>query len=169
MKTCIFIILLLTFQVVLCQKMPSDYFNEAEIYSENKDYVSAIISYQFIVDNYKRNEFYPRAYYTLGFTFFLQKSFDKAIPILKSILESDFNEFDKSGGGIMADPYTNYRHRASRDLNKIYFEKEMYELLPGMSDLSSTEFVAALYKELVKFWGSENFEDDVCIISLSIE
>ncbi len=50
-----------------------------------------------------------------------------------------------------------------------FFEDIISEILPGLTGLTSSDFVTALYQELVNFRGSESFDDDVCIICVSIE
>lgn len=57
----------------------------------------------------------------------------------------------------------------SRNREGIYFEDVMDEIVKGLSGLTSSDFVGTLYRELVDFHGSENFDDDVCIICVSIE
>lgn len=122
------------------QKMPSDYFEEASKYYEEEKFDEALKGYQYIVDNHLKNELYPRAFYNVGYIYFIQKKYDKAIPIFKEILESDFNEEEYIGGGIMADPYTNYRHRASKILSEIYYAKKKYDTALHYFTLSDTTF-----------------------------
>ncbi len=55
------------------------------------------------------------------------------------------------------------------DKDEFYFESILKEILPEMINLSCRDFIAALFKELVDFRGSENFEDDVCMICVNIE
>lgn len=50
-----------------------------------------------------------------------------------------------------------------------FFEDKMSTILPELTDLSCRDFISSLYKELVSFRGSENFEDDVCIICIDIK
>ena len=94
---------------------------------ENENFNEALKGYQYIVNNHPKNELYPRAFYNVGYIYFIQKKYDKSIPIFKEILESNFNEKENLGGGIMADPYTNYRHRASEILSEIYYDKKKYD------------------------------------------
>ncbi|WP_157447047.1 hypothetical protein [Cytophaga aurantiaca] len=108
------------------QKMASDYFDEGEKYAKAQDNKNAIISFQYFVKHYPKNTLYPRAFYNLGYLYFIDKQFDSSIVIFKSILESNFNEKENLGGDIMADPYTNYRHRASEILSEIYYNKKAY-------------------------------------------
>lgn len=124
--------LLIALSILLChsamaQKTPSDYFEEASNYFEDSDYKKALSRYKYIVDNFPNNELYPMAYFNIGFIYYTQKKFNKAIPIFKTILESNFNEKEKLGGGISDDPYTNYKHRASELLSNLYYEQKMYE------------------------------------------
>ncbi len=55
------------------------------------------------------------------------------------------------------------------DRTNYFFEDIMTKILPELADLSSRDFIKSLYRELVSFRGSENFEDDVCAISVSID
>lgn len=107
--------------------MPSDYFEEAGKFYENKEFEKALTSYQYIVDHYPKNELYPKSYYNVGYIYYHQKNFKKAIVIFSTILNGNFNEKENLGGDIMADPYTNYRHRASEILSDIYYERKIYD------------------------------------------
>lgn len=109
------------------QKMASDYFEEASEYLEDDKIDEAIKCFQYIVNNHTNNELYPDAFYNVGYLYFIQKKYNKAIPIFKAILESNFNEKENLGGGIMDDPYTNYKHKASEILSEIYYAKEKYD------------------------------------------
>ena len=122
------------------QKMPSDYFDEAYNYFEKEKYNKALKNYQYIVKNHSRNELYPRAFYNVGYIYFIQKKYDKAIPVFKKILRSNFNEKENLGGGIMADPYTNYKHRSSKILSDIYYAKEIYDTALYYLALSDTTY-----------------------------
>jgi len=57
----------------------------------------------------------------------------------------------------------------SREREDYYFEDVMDKIVLKFADLSCGDFVAKLYDELVNFHGSENFDDDVCIICVNIE
>ena len=109
------------------QKMPSDYFDEGFDYLENEEPQKALESFQYIVDNHPKNELYPRAFYNLGYIYYQEKEYDKSIKLFKTILTGNFNETEVLGGDIMADPYANYRHRASLLLYNIYFQTEQYD------------------------------------------
>jgi len=137
------------------QKMPSDYFDESSNYFEEEKYDEALKGYQYIIENHRKNELYPRAFYNVGYIHFIQKKYDKAIPIFKKILESDFNEKDNLGGGIMADPYTNYRHRASEILSEIYYNKKKYDTALYYFALSDTTY------SYLHFCGNEYASNDV--------
>lgn len=120
--------------------MPSDYFEEASKYFEDKNFNKALKSYQYIIDNHKKNELYPRAFYNVGYIYFIQTKYNKATPIFKEILESNFDEKEDLGGGIMAAPYTNYRHRASEILSEIYYAKGDYDTALYYLVLSDTAY-----------------------------
>lgn len=155
MKT-VLSILILSFPVfAFGQKMPSDYFDEACIYFEQEKFDEALIGFQYIVDNHPKNELYPRAFYNVGYIHFVQKNYDNAIPVFKSIIDSDFNEKEKFGGDIMADPYTNYRNRASTILSDIYYEKQMYDSTLYYFALSDTVY------PYLHFCGNEYASNDI--------
>ena len=44
----------------------------------------------------------------------------------------------------------------------------MHELFKEYYNLSCGKFVTALYNDLVTFNGSDNFEDDICMICVDI-
>lgn len=155
MKTIFSILIFLCSVVSYGQKMPSDYFDESSNYFEEEKYDEALKGYQYIIENHRKNELYPRAFYNVGYIHFIQKKYDKAIPIFKKILESDFNEKDNLGGGIMADPYTNYRHRASEILSEIYYKKKKYDTALYYFALSDTTY------PYLHFCGNEYASNDV--------
>ncbi len=140
MKKLLLIILTLICYSTIAQKMPSDYFDESSNYFENDNYEKALIGYQYIIDNFPKNELYPKSYYNVGYIYFTQKKFEMAIPVFKTILESNFNEKENLGGSIMEDPYTNYRHKASEILSNIYYEKKMYDSALLFLALSDTVY-----------------------------
>ena len=155
MKTVYLTLLFLISAAAFGQKMPSDYFNEAYEYFEEEEFDKALKGFQYIVDNHPRNELYPRAFYNIGYIHFIQKNYDKAIPVFKAIIESNFNEKENLGGGIMADPYTNYKNRASRILSTIYYDKEMFDTALHYLTLSDTAY------PYLHFCGNEYAENDV--------
>jgi tetratricopeptide (TPR) repeat protein len=85
----------------------------------------------------------------------MNKQYDSSIVVFKSILTSNFNEKENLGGGIMDDPYTNYRHRASKILSDIYYNKKMYDTALYYFSLSDT-----LYPYL-HFCGNEYAANDI--------
>ena len=137
------------------QKMPSDYFEEAGKFYENKEFGKALTSYQYIVEHYPKNELYPKSFYNVGYIYYDQKNFEKAILIFSTILNGNFNEKENLGGDIMADPYTNYSHRASEILSDIYYEKEKYDSALHYFALSDT---ASPY---LHFCGNEYASNDI--------
>lgn len=155
MKTSISVLLLLFSLVGTAQKMPEDYFNEAFDFYTAQDYHKALQNFMYIVNNHPRNELYPRAFYNTGELYYLQQNYDKAIEVFQAIIESDFNEKEASGGGIMDDPYTNYRHRACVFASTIYFEKEDYEQALYYLELGDTTY------PYLHFCGNEYAANDV--------
>lgn len=142
-------------QSLFAQKMASDYFAEGEQYIENDDYTNALVSFQYIVDHYPKNVLYPRAFYNTGYILYETKEYDSCMVVFKAILNSNFNEKESSGGGIMDDPYTNYRHRACEVLSSIYNKKEQYDSALHYFALADT-----LYP-YIHFCGNEYATNDI--------
>jgi len=151
----LFLFVIHSSQNLFGQKMPSDYFNEGEKYEELNDYKNAAASFQYIVRHYPKNSLFPKAFYNTGYCYFMDKQFDSSIVVFKSILTSNFNEKENSGGGIMDDPYTNYRHRASEILSDIYYNKKMYDTSLYYFALSDTVY------PYLNFCGNEYAANDV--------
>ncbi len=137
------------------QKMPSDYFEEAGKFYENKEFEKALTSYQYIVEHYPKNELYPKSFYNVGYIYYSQKNFKKAIVIFSTILNGNFNEKENLGGDIMADPYTNYRHRAGEILSDIYYQKKRYDSALHYFALSDTA------NPYLHFCGNEYAANDI--------
>ena len=149
-----FISILIPFSA-FSQKMPSDYFDEASKYFEEKKYDDALNAFQYIVDNHPKNELYSKAFYNVGYIYLIEKNYEKAIFVFKAILESNFNEKENLGGDIMADPYTNYKHRASSILSTIYYEKNMFDTALYYLVLSDTVY------PYLHFCGNELSENEI--------
>lgn len=137
--------IIISFWILTClsgfsQKMPSDYFDEGVANMENEKIKDAIASFKYIVENHPKNELYPRAFYNLGYIYYQDKQFENAKEIFKSILESKFNEKEVLGGDIMADPYTNYRHRTANLLQQIYYDTKDYDSSLYYLALSDTAY-----------------------------
>jgi tetratricopeptide (TPR) repeat protein len=155
MKLTISISFLFLSILATAQKMPSDYFEEANKYFEDNKLEDALKSYQYIVNNHSKNELYPKAFYNVGYIYFVQKKYNKAIPIFKTILESKFNEKENLGGGLMADPYTNYRNRACIILSDIYYDQQMFDAALYYHILSDTVY------PYLHFCGNANASNNV--------
>ena len=153
----ILFILIIVFCCRFCfgQKMAVDYFEEGVEFMDDNDSKKAITSFKYIVDNYPKNELYSKSYYNLGYIYFQRKDYKNAKIIFNSILNSQFNEKEKLGGGIMADPYANYRHRASNILSKIYYETKDYDSSLYYMTLSDTVY------PYLHFCGNEYAANDV--------
>lgn len=146
---------MLTCLSVFSQKMPSDYFDEGVTNMENEKTKDAIASFKYIVDNHPKNELYPRAFYNLGYIYYQEKQFENAKEIFKTILDSEFNEKEALGGDLMADPYTNYRHRAANQLQQIYYDTKDYDSSLYYLALSDTAY------PYLHFCGNEYAANDV--------
>jgi tetratricopeptide (TPR) repeat protein len=150
-----FVFSIIASQNLFGQKMPSDFFAEGERYIDAKDYKRALVSFQYIVQHHPLNTLYPKAYYNVGYCYFRDNQSDSAIVVFKSILTGNFNEQEPTGGGIMDDPYANYRHRASGILSSIYYDKKMYDTALYYFSLSDTVY------PYLHFCGNEYAESDV--------
>jgi len=64
-------------------------------------------------------------------------------------------------GLVEAEPVDNKYH--------FYEDNGLEEVLLANCDLSSDEFLAELYTELAQFRGSEEFDDDICLICLDVK
>ena len=137
------------------QKMPSDYFEEGVKYVEDSKYSEAIQCFRYIVANCPKNKLYPKATYNLGYCFLMSKQGDSALVIFKEILTSSFNEREKLGGGIMDDPYTNYKHRASELISDIFYKNKMFDSALFYFAQADTVF------PYLHFCGNEYAQNDV--------
>lgn len=127
MKAKLLLLLLLISVSAFGQKMPSDYFQEANDYFEEGQLDKALAGYLYIVEKHPRNELYPRALYNAGDICLLQKKYKKAIEMFTMILNGDQDEREPSGGDIMASPYANYCHWAARQISNCYYELRRYD------------------------------------------
>jgi tetratricopeptide (TPR) repeat protein len=155
MKKLVFLFFIIFCKLLFAQKIPSDYFDEGEIYFEKEQYDKALIAFKYIVDNHPKNELYPMAYFNVGFIYFIQKKYEESIIIQKNILKENFNEMEETGKGIMDDPYANYKHRSSEILSDIYFENNKYDSALYYLSLSDTTY------PYLHFCGNEYASDDV--------
>lgn len=135
--------------------MPVDYFNEAAGYYEAQEYGKALEGYRYIMDHHPKNELYPMAVYNVGYLYYRLDSTAKAIQIFNTILRSRFNEKDRLGGGIMADPYANYKHRAGELLSEVYYKQQQYDSALHYFSLSDTA------NPYLHFCGNEYAANDV--------
>jgi tetratricopeptide (TPR) repeat protein len=141
MKTRLLLLLLMSFGVVAFgQKMPSDYFQEATRYFNEGDMDKALEGYLYIVENHPRNELYPRALHNVGYVYFLQRKYQESVDAYTKLLNGGHNELEPLGGGIMADPYTNFRHRAATQISDCYYELGQYDSALHYLALSDTVY-----------------------------
>lgn len=140
MKYIIVIFLSVSFQNLFGQKLASDYFEEGNELLKLKDYQNAIVSYRYIVTNHSKNQLYSKAYYNLGYSYYLNNQIDSASIVFKKILNSNFNEKENSGRSIMENPFANYCHYSSELLSKIYYDKKDFDTSLYYLSLSDTTF-----------------------------
>lgn len=109
------------------QKMPSDYFGEAGNAFSKKNYTKAIDGYGYITEHYPKNKLYPMSFFNLGICYIANKDTGRATDIFKAILQKNFNEMQEIGGGIMDDPYANYKHKSCAILSDLYYGRQQYD------------------------------------------
>ena len=141
MKTLITSLLLVAIDAVgYGQKMPIDYFNEAADAADEGRSTEALAGFQYIVDHHPKNELYPRAFFNTSWLSYETKAYDKAKDVFVAILHSDFNETEALGGSIMADPYTNYRHRSSYTVYLMHKDEQQWDSALHYLALSDTVY-----------------------------
>jgi tetratricopeptide (TPR) repeat protein len=140
MRAIILLILTFSCESLFSQKMPEDYFEEGNRSFEQGNYERAIISFQYIVDHYPKNELYPKSYYNIGFIYYSQKNYNKSIDLFKRTLEINLAEEYDPGSNIIDSFYTDSKNRASRILSDIYYEKEMFDSALYYLSLSDTVY-----------------------------
>lgn len=104
-------------------------FEQAEKQVEDSSYQDAIQTYRKIREVAPYNsDGYAKATYNIAYVYALLNKKDSAIRVYEEIIDSDFDEMDPGGkgSGIMADPYSLYKHNACDDLAHIYLEKKNY-------------------------------------------
>lgn len=129
MRKTLFIITAILFPFIcLGQKMPSDYFDEAETYYENGNIKKALRCYEYVVKRYPHNKLYPKALYNSAYCSFQLKKYKKTIKLCRGILSGNFYELESSGiRDIMSNPYANYKNRASSLISDSYFELQQWD------------------------------------------
>ena len=123
----VFVYCLLCLNSLHGQKMPKDYFEEGVQSLRNEKPEAAIPAFAHIVEHHSGNELYPKAFFNLALAYYATEKLDSAKILFKAVINSDFNEKAPSGGDIMSNPNTNYRHRSSNYLLNIYYKKGQYD------------------------------------------
>ncbi|MBR4536995.1 MAG: hypothetical protein IKO62_10165 [Bacteroidales bacterium] len=135
------ILLLMLFGVfAFGQKMPSDYFDEAGKAFNEGQMDEALSGYLYIVENYPRNELYPRALHNVAYIYSLQKEYKKSIEYYTMLMRGGQDEHEPLGADIMSDSYANYRHRAASQISDCYFELQQYDSALYYLALSDTTY-----------------------------
>jgi tetratricopeptide (TPR) repeat protein len=122
------------------QKIPQDYFDEGIAFSETEEYDKSIASFKYIVEHYPEDKLYPMALYNTAYLYLLIEEYSNAIPVYEKILASNLKEDDLIGGGIMDNPYANYKYKACRDLCYIYRKTEDYVNALKYLEVSDTTY-----------------------------
>jgi tetratricopeptide (TPR) repeat protein len=118
--------------------MPSDFFDEAIAYLEDGKPKKALKTFNYIVKKYPKNDLAPRSYYNVGVVNYQMEKYMKAQEVFNVILKGNYNETEALGGGIMDNPYANYKHRATNYLQLIHYQKEDYDSSLYYLSLSDT-------------------------------
>lgn len=120
------------------QKMPSDYFEEAEAFFDARLYKKAIAGYLYIVNHHPRNSFYQNALNNLAYAYWSSGDTTKAISLFQTILSGNFNDKRPVITDIMASPFTNYKHYASMSLYEINNDRKQYDSALYYLNLANT-------------------------------
>jgi len=127
MKILLSISLMFLSILVQGQKMPSDYFEEAEEYFDEEMYNKALKGFKQIVKKHPKSEYYPIALFNVGEIYYYKKKYNRAISIFKKLLEIDMNEKEDSTRCTMTESITYYKHSAIEILSEIYYKKKMFD------------------------------------------
>jgi len=98
----------------------------------------AIELYQELIDSFPRSCLVPRALNNKGFTELSIKNINAAKLSFQKIIESSADDMENGGigDGIMAEPFTNYKNRASKILAEICIEEEKFKEAISYLDLT---------------------------------
>ncbi len=133
-------IMFFTGQFFLCnaQKLPSDYFQEAATFFEERKFEEAIAGYQYIVNSHPRSSIYQSAMNSLAYAYWNSGDTAAAISFFQTILASDFNDRKPVIADIMASPFANYKHYASMSLYEINNDRKQYDSALYYLNLANT-------------------------------
>jgi len=126
-KTYCILFLLIIASALQAQKMPSDYFDEAVRFDNENKLDESLASFEYIIRNHPKNGYYPISYYNTALLLYKKKNYEESKLRFKNILKGNFNEFEQRSGGIMDDPYTNYRHWSSVYISNIFYDQQQYD------------------------------------------
>ncbi|MBS1777732.1 MAG: hypothetical protein JST70_00310 [Bacteroidetes bacterium] len=140
MKTLITIGLCIISTLVLAQKMPSDYFEEGITFYDQERYNDAENAFRYIVINHPKSKIYYESLFNLGYSYLNNHKADSAIYIFKKMLASGAVDLKEVRGDIMESPYRDYKHKSSRILSSIYYDKQKYDSALHFLILSDTVY-----------------------------
>lgn len=104
-------------------------FDNAEQQIDDSLYDDAIASYKKITQRTAENSTpWCKAFYNMGYTYFLKHDDSAAREILTQIVDGDFDDMDRGGrgSGLMQEPYALYKHNACELLAEIAFRKKNF-------------------------------------------
>lgn len=101
-------------------------FDKAIELHEDEELDSALIVFRQFRTQYPNSELSPRVHYNIGYILNEQGKKDEAKTILKEILESNYNEKDPGGRGLMGPQYALYKHFSCEQLADIYLDERNY-------------------------------------------
>jgi len=105
---------------------PEEFFEKGEKYYRDGKFEKSLSVFEKFVKKYPKDQGYPKAFYNTGIISLKLSDTNKAESIFKNILNSDFNDLEGSGKGIMDNPYTLYKHNSSSLLYGIYYNRKNY-------------------------------------------
>ncbi len=122
------------------QKMPADYFKEANKYYDAGQYDKALKGYQYFVKHFPEDQGYPRALYNVAHCQFLLKQYKQCVKTCRKLMAVEAEETDPSGWGLMDDPYANYRHRGADMACECYLIQQQWDSALHYLALSDTVY-----------------------------
>lgn len=127
MKVKLILMAMLVSVTALAQKMPSDYFEEANQYYDAGQIGKALKGYQYFVKHFPKDKSYPRALYNVAECQFQILKYGPCVKTCLKLMAVEADEQEPLGGGIMDDPYANYRHRAADMISECYRLQEQWD------------------------------------------
>ena len=102
-------------------------FDKAVELHEDEELDSALISFRQFRREYPHSELIPSAHYNIGYILKEQGQVAEAKIVFKEIIESDYNEKDPGGHGLMGPQYALYKHFSCEQLADILIQENDFK------------------------------------------